>query len=139
MKSLSAAVYGALAAILVGVALAQPVNPPSGGNGTGPFTPVGKTGISNTSVTVKATAGTLGMVVCDNNNAAWSYLQLFDVTTPSVGTNVGFIPIPPATTNGYALPVQPLVFNNSIKVAATTAPGGSTAPGTALNCTFGFN
>lgn len=112
---------------------------PALGSASNGWTPVGKNGVTNSSVTVKASAGQLGFAICDNNNAALTYLQLFDATSPSVGTNVGTIPLPPNLTGGFTISLVGLQFSNSIKVAATTAPGGSTAPGTTINCTFGYN
>lgn len=107
---------------------------------TGGWTPTALTAITNSSQTVKGSAGQLGFVLCDNNNAAWTYLQLFNATSPSVGTNVGFIPLPPSLSGGMTLSVVGLQFSNSIKVAATTTPTGSTAPATnTINCSFGYN
>lgn len=111
--------------------------PPLGTSGG--WTPTALTAITNSSQTVKGSAGQLGYALCDNPNNAWSYLQFFNATSPSVGTNVGFIPLPPNLSGGMTLSVVGLQFSNSIKVAATTTPTGSTAPGTNLNCSFGYN
>lgn len=114
--------------------------PPTLGSASGGWTPVGKTAITNSSVTVKNAPGQLAFALCDNNNAAWTYLQMFDATSPSIGTNVGFIALPPSLSGGFTQSIVGLQFSNSIKVAATTTPGGSSAPATnTVNCTFGYN
>lgn len=101
--------------------------------------PISKPALTNSAVSLKAHAGVLQWVNCGNANAAIEYVQVFDVsTTVTVGTtpNKLALAIPPSTTASLVLPAQ---FFNAIQVAATTTPGGSTAPGTALACNFGIN
>lgn len=102
----------------------------------------GKTAITNTAVTVKGAPGKLGSVFCDNNNAAWSYLQFFNSSSVTVGTtaNVGFLPLAPNLATTFVFADVGIFFSSSIKVAASTTPGGGTAPATnTLNCTFGYD
>jgi hypothetical protein len=110
------------------------------GSASGGWTPVTKTAITNSSVTIKASAGQLGYAQCDNNNAAWTYVQFFDATSPVLGTTVNILMLPPNLSAGLVIPLVGLQFSNSIKVAATTTPTGSTAPATnTINCAFGYN
>jgi hypothetical protein len=128
---------GSIVAILKAIYGLVNAPPPLGT--TAGWTPKSLTAITNSAQTVKSSAGQLGYAQCDNNNAAWTYLQLLDATSPTLGTNVGFIPLPPNLSAGMTLSVQGLQFANAIKVGATTTPGGSTAPGTSVNCSFGYN
>lgn len=95
--------------------------------------------LTNTAVVLKPAAGVLQWVNCGNANAAIEYVQVFDVAgTVTVGTtpNTLALAIPPSTAVSLLLPAQTF---NGIQVAATTTPGGSTAPGAALVCNFGIN
>lgn len=113
-------------------------SPPTLGSASGGWTPVAKNAIAGTAVAVlSAGAHQMGFALCDNNNAAWTYLQFLDSASPTVGTNVGFLPIPPNTNTGFALALVGIQFSTQMQVAATTTPNGTTAPGTAINCTFG--
>lgn len=97
--------------------------------------------LSTTVSTVKGTAGTTQFINCYNPNAAVAFVQVFDVasaTSVTLGTttpkmSIGF---PPSTAVTMPLGVAML---KGIKIAATTTPTGSTAPGAALSCTVGFN
>jgi hypothetical protein len=130
----------ACSVVAIAKAIANAANNPPPLGISGGWTPTALTAITNSSQTVKGTAGQLGYAQCDNNNAVWIYLQFFNAASPVVGTNVGFIPIPPNLSGGFTLSMIGLQFSNSIKVAATTAPGGSSAPPTnTINCSFGYN
>ena len=97
--------------------------------------------LSTTVTTIKASAGNLGSIICGNTNAAMEYLQLFDVAgTVTLGTTPPdwIVPIPSTNVGGVILVVG-LNFANAIKVAATTTATGSTAPGTALDCSAGYD
>lgn len=92
---------------------------------------------------IKTSAGQLGKVQCDNNNAAWTYIQIFNATTGNVtlGTTApaGIVPLAPSLSGGFALSLVGDQYSTAISVAATTTATGSTAPGTAINCQFSYN
>lgn len=77
---------------------------------------------------------------CTNADATnWAYVQIFDVAgTPIAGTtaNKQSFGIPPA--GGSIVPTSPLLFVNSIKVAATTTATGATNAVTSINCNFNY-
>lgn len=101
-------------------------------------TPFLANALSNTAVTVVASAKTLDSYYLHNPNTAKAYVQLFDAASVTVGTTVPkwSICVPPESAANLAN--VNLGFSNSIKVAATTTPTGSTAPSTALDCNFGY-
>jgi hypothetical protein len=93
----------------------------------GGYTPGKLTAASTTNATsVKASAGTLGMCVATNTNAAVRYLKFYNkATAPTVGTDTPILvfAIPGATTGGgVAVPIPPqgLNFNTGIAFALTT-------------------
>lgn len=101
-------------------------------------------GVTSTVVTVFAGAKTLDFVICSNSNTAGNFIQYWDTTgAVTVGTtaNTGFIPIPGTGGSGsfgagYAVPLK-IKITAGLKIASTTTPNGSTAPGTADDCTLG--
>lgn len=96
------------------------------------------TDLSTTVVTVKGSQGVLGGWVVYNPNATVAYVQIFDVSgTVTLGTTRPhmFIPIP-ATSGANLEMTNGVQFANAIKIAATTTPSGSTAPGTAIPLTL---
>lgn len=123
--------------------LINAVKSPPGLATTGGWTPVVKTGIVGTVLSIKASAGWLGKVQCDNNNSAWSYLQVFNAATGSVtlGTTVpiDMLPLAPNFSNGFAGNMVGVQFGTAISVAATTTPTGATPVASGLNCAFWFN
>lgn len=98
-------------------------------------------GTTNSGVSVKASPGQLGMLHCYNPNASVAYIQLYDTAgAVTVGTNVKLsFGVPATNSTGFSLPVNGIQFTSGIAVAATTTAGGSTAPGTALDCNAAFN
>jgi hypothetical protein len=96
-------------------------------------------GLTTTVVTLFGTAKDIGFIDCDNQNNAFTYVQLFDttgaVTLGSTSPDM-FIPIPPASA-GWVNSSNGITFANGIKLAATTTPTGSTAPATTINCFWG--
>lgn len=99
-------------------------------------------GLSTTVKTVKASAGMLAWYNCGNTNAAPVFIQAFDVagaTTVTLGTTVPSftlaLPTSSAIHGNLALPAN---FFKGLKVAATTTATGSTAPGAAVDCSFGI-
>jgi hypothetical protein len=110
---------------------------------TGGWTPLVKTAITNTAQSIKASAGQLGYLQCDNNNNAWSYLQIYDLAVGSVvvGTTVPSqaVPMSPNLSNGFVANLQGMQFATAISIAATTTQTGAGAPGNSLNCTFGYH
>lgn len=97
-------------------------------------------GLTNTIVAIDTNPGVLSSIYCANAGTGWAYVQLFDATTggASFGTSVPY-GIPPGQASGIALPMQGVNFTTAISVAATLTATGSTAPGTALDCTATYN
>ena len=108
---------------------------------TGGWTPVVKTAINATAQTIKSSAGWLGKVQCDNQNASWAYLQIFNTTTPTVGTTapLAIVPMPPSLSNGFVQNGIGEQYSTAIAVAATTTATGATGVTTGVNCSFAFN
>ena len=115
------------------------VSPLSLGTSNG-WTPVTKTAIT-TAQTIMASAGWLGKAQCDNQNASWAYLQIFNTASPTLGTTVPLdvITIAPCLSNGFVMNAIGVDFSTSIAVAATTTATGATTVTTGLNCGFAFN
>lgn len=103
-----------------------------------PF-PSKQSALSTTVKTIKATKGVLAWGQCYNTVATVIYIQVFDTTAAvTLGTTVPNASFGIAASGPTNLPL-PMQFNKAIKVAATTTVGGNTAPGTAVDCNFGFN
>ena len=104
----------------------------------GGWTPVKSTALTNSAVTIKASAGTLGGYHCYNPSVLVSYVQIYDnagaitvgTTTPTLSFGL------PASGGGNLELSNGLNFAAAIKVAASTTATGGTAPGTALECNF---
>lgn len=97
-----------------------------------------------TATQVVTGAHQLALPLCDGPNAAWTYLQLFDLASAgsvTVGTTVPdfVVPIAPGSNGGFSQSLVGLQFANGIQVAATTTPKGNTAPSTTETCGFGYN
>jgi hypothetical protein len=99
--------------------------------------------LSTTIKTIKANPGQLGWLDCYNPNGSAASVQLFDALAGNVtlGTTAPNAFITLGATSGRSIPVLGLglQFLNGIAFAATTTPTGSTAPGSALQCSYGFN
>ena len=112
---------------------------------SGGWTPGQQAALSTTVEAIKASAGELGNILCYNPNATVAYVQVFNVAAASVtlgSTAPNYIVSVPATSNGgySGLPGgHGMAFGTAISFAATTTPTGSTAPGTGLTCSYGFN
>jgi len=112
-------------------------------SGTGGWAPVNLVGLTNTAVSIKASAGQLGMLYCYNPNSSNEvYVQVFNQsggitvgsTTPAM--SVG---IPPVQNGGFPMNFPGIQFTTAMSVAATSTPTGGTAPGTPINCTGAYN
>jgi hypothetical protein len=133
--------FCALAAVLAisSVAHAQtPTTVPGG------YLPGAAASLSTTVTAIKASSGWLGKMLCNNPNSSIAYVQIFNIAAGSVtlgsSTPVDIVPVPPNSLNGgFTLPVPGERFSTAISFAATTTPTGSTAPGTALTCAYGYN
>jgi hypothetical protein len=116
---------------------------PTLGIASGGWTPLTKTGLSTTVTAIKPSAGQLGFAQCDNPNTSITYVQIFNLAAGSVtlGTTapVQLIPIPANLSNGFVTNIVGIQYSTAISAAATTTPTGSSAPVTAINCTFGVN
>ncbi len=112
--------------------------------GASPFTPGLSTNrqpaLTNTAVAVKATAGKLYGYNIFNPGTALAYVHFYDVASGSVtvGTTTPKLSIAlPSNASAFVgddtgfgdIPVD---FTTAITIAASTTPGGGTAPGTAL-------
>lgn len=104
------------------------------------WTPVIKAALTNSAVSVDASAGQLGLVNCDNGNASTVYVEFFNTATVTLGTTAPtwFTPIP-AGGGGISMNSIGVNFSTAIYAAAVTTYNGSTAPGTTLNCSFGIH
>jgi hypothetical protein len=125
-------------------AAANAINSPPPLGTTGGWTPLLVTALTNAAQAIKSSGGQLGFAQCDNNNAAWTYIQIFNVAFGSVtvGTTVPLqvIPIAPSLSNGFVMNLQGMQFGTAMSAAATTTPKGAAAPATnTINCTFGYN
>jgi len=124
-----------------GSAVTQPVSGTVTANPTS-NTPVLKNGLTNTaSAVVSSTAAVLNDYYVYNPNASVAYVQIYDVATAggvTVGTTTPKWSIGIPATSGANITNLNLTFANGIQVAATTTATGSTAPGTALDCNFGY-
>jgi len=105
---------------------------------TGGWSPYKASALTNTAVTVKASAGNLGGYHCFNPAAAATYIQIYDTSgAVTVGTTTAVLSFGlPASGGGNVEFANGVNFANAIKVAATTTGTGGTAPATAAECNF---
>lgn len=104
----------------------------------------GETAALSTTVTaIKANPGQLAILNCYNPNATATYVQIFDALTANVtlGTTTPKLVLGLPPTNANAVDDSPVGFQffTGISYAATTTATGSTAPGTAVVCSYGYN
>lgn len=94
--------------------------------------------LSNTAVAVDASPGQLYELYCYNPNASVAYIQVYDTAQGSVtvGTTAAVLSygIPATSASGFTHSLVSIQFSTAITVAATTAAGNGTAPGTAVDC-----
>ena len=99
--------------------------------------------LTNTVVAVNPGYTNFSYMQCYNPAAAASYVQVFNAIPGNVtlGTTVPAIIIPMGTlqATNFAFADQGLTLPVAMSVAATTTATGSTAPATAVTCTFGYN
>ena len=99
--------------------------------------------LTNTVTAINPGYTNFSFMECYNPAAAATYVQVFN----AVPGNVTLGTTPPATvismatlaSRGFAFSDNGLSFPVAMSVAATTTATGSTAPATALTCTFGYN
>ena len=107
------------------------------------WTPKLLNALSTTVVSIKSSAGQLGMLQCYNPNSTQAYIQIFNIASGSVSlgssTPLQSIPIGPTNTGGFTLSLVGLQFSTAISVAATTTATGSSAPSTAIDCNAAYN
>lgn len=101
--------------------------------------------LTNSATAVFSSAAHQTMLMhCGNDNASKIYIQMFDVATAGAVT-LGTTPpdlsidIEPTQSTGFTLSLVGVQWANGLQVAATTTATGSTAPGTAADCNFGYN
>jgi hypothetical protein len=100
-----------------------------------------QTALTNTAVSVKASAGQLGGYMMYNPNPSAAYVQVFNVASGSVtlGTTTPTYVIPlPGNAAANIEMGNGIAHGTAISVAATTTPTGSAAPATALTGFFLF-
>jgi len=94
-----------------------------------------QTALTNTAVSVKASAGQFGGYMFNNPNASITYIQIFNVASGSVtlGTTAPtyVVPIPPNASANVEF-ANGIAHATAISAAATTTATGSTAPTTSL-------
>ena len=91
--------------------------------------------------TVKASAGTIASVQCDNiAGSLGAYAQILNVASGgTLGTAELYeVALPAGQTGGIAFPSPGIAATTGITIAASTTANGSTAAGTAVNCTVVF-
>ena len=106
----------------------------------GPATPVGFHISSNAVQAIKSSAGVLRGYFLDNTaNAATTYFQFFNVASGSVtlGSTASLfvIPVPAGLAANLAMSGG-WTFSTAMSFAATTTYNGSTATGSAVDCTI---
>jgi hypothetical protein len=93
-----------------------------------------------TPVVVKASAGQIYKVQCDNlAGASSAWVELINASaTPALGSGVlDQIALATGGTGGFALPLGE-VFGTGISIGAATASNGGTAVSTAVNCSVAY-
>lgn len=124
------------------VAYTLALGPRARGQMIGEGLPVAAVELSTTVTSIRAVAGTLLTVECNNPNVLVTYVQMFDLaTTVTLGTTVAtrVVTLAPSTGTGIFAPVPPglsMPLANGLQVAATTTASGSTAPVYGVHCTF---
>lgn len=110
---------------------------------TNGWTPKLLNALSTTVVSIKSSAGEVGMLQCYNPNSSQAYIQVFNIASGSVSlgssTPTLSIPIGPTATGGWALANPGINFSTAISIAATTTATGSTALSTAVDCNAVYN
>lgn len=108
---------------------------------TGGWSVNSQTGLTNTKVAVKASAGTFGGYYLYNPNASAAYIQIFDVASGSVtlgSTTPTYVIALPASAAANLEIANGVNHTTAITLAATTTATGSTALGSALTGFFLF-
>jgi hypothetical protein len=110
---------------------------------TNGWTPQRLSALSTTIVSIKSSAGQLGMLQCYNPNSSQAYIQVFNVASGSVTlgstTPILSIAIAPLSTGGFVLANPGINFSTAISAASTTTATGSTANSTAPDCNVVYN
>ena len=94
----------------------------------------------NTAQTIKGGPGQLYALEVQNPNVTAAYLQLFDATSPTVGTTTPvqsfYVPGSGGMDKCFSIPLE---FAVAIKYACTTTATGSTGPavGLVVNAAYG--
>ena len=107
-----------------------------------PATPAGFHISSNAVQAIKASAGVLRGYFLDNTaNSATTYFQFFNIASGSVSLGSSsplfVIPVPAGLAANLAMSGG-WTFSTAMSFAATTTYNGSTAPGSAVDCTIAY-
>lgn len=97
--------------------------------------------LTNTVVSVKASAGNVYQALAYNSGAAYAFIQVFDVASGSVtlGTTTPkyFFPVP--NTGVYDTPIpMPITHSTAISIAATSTATGNVAPAATQTMWLGY-
>jgi hypothetical protein len=112
------------------------------GSATGGWNRTLFAGLSTTVKSVKASAGQLAKLYCDNPNTTAIYVETFDTAgTVTLGTTAPTAAyyIPPTNAAGFSLSLVGDQYTAGIQIAAVTSENGSTAPATPGNCNVSWN
>jgi hypothetical protein len=92
--------------------------------------------LTSTAQVISAGAAVWDGYFCHNPNGATVYIQVFDHSSPTVGTTVAraSLGIPAGGTGNLSGILAG--FTASMRVAATTTKNGNVAPGTSVVCNF---
>lgn len=128
--TLAAVALAILVAPIHNTVSAQPQNFGPQGNMSKPFTNAAVT----TTVSVKASSGTIFGYYIYNPNASACSADIFNTASGSVilGTTAPYLSLVIPATSGANLSITPQAFPTAISVAAVTAAGGNTACGSGM-------
>lgn len=101
--------------------------------------PVRANGLTNGAITVNGSGATIDTMVCVNNAAAPTYVQLFNTASSvTLGTTLPTLSLGMAVSGFVDLSGSAIWFSSIVKAACTTTATGSSAPSVACDCNFGF-
>jgi hypothetical protein len=92
-----------------------------------------------TAQNVKTGATWMGTVKCWSSNTTQVWLQVYDATSPTLGSPTFAVPLSPQTSDGLPPSNPGIQISNAINVLVTTTPTGTTQPTAEVDCTFLYN
>lgn len=97
--------------------------------------------LTNTVVSVKASAGNVYQALSYNSGAAYAFIQVFDVASGSVtlGTTTPKYVFPVPNAGVYDTPIpMPITHSTAISIAATSTATGNVAPAATQTMWLGY-